>query len=176
LLTGVTPFTGDTALAVAYRRMDNDVPAPSTIISGVPTHFDDLVLRATARDPAERYADAQDMREDLDAIVEELGLPAFRVPAPRNSAQHASAPLNPRPPRQATRELTRDDWQPYAADEEPEDLGVARQFAGIDMADFHWARQRAKRVLLLWVVVVLTLAGLVAAAGWTLGTNISALI
>ena len=26
--TGTTPFTGDSALAIAYRRMDNDVPAP----------------------------------------------------------------------------------------------------------------------------------------------------
>ena len=37
LLTGVTPFTGDTALAVAYQRMDNDVPPPSAVITGVPT-------------------------------------------------------------------------------------------------------------------------------------------
>ena len=89
LLTGDTPFTGDNALAVAYQRMDHDVPAPSTVIAGVPPQFDELVLRATARDPADRYADARDMGAELDAIVDELGLPAFRVPAPRNSAQHA---------------------------------------------------------------------------------------
>ena len=29
LLTGSTPFTGDTALAVAYQRMDHDVPRPA---------------------------------------------------------------------------------------------------------------------------------------------------
>ena len=66
---------------------------PSTVIAGVPAQFDELVLRATAREPAERYADAQDMGAELDAIVDELGLPDFRVPAPRNSAQHASAAL-----------------------------------------------------------------------------------
>src|SRR6201999_392175 len=52
LLTGTTPFTGDTALAVAYQRMDNDVAAPSTVIAGVPMQFDELVMRATARNPA----------------------------------------------------------------------------------------------------------------------------
>ncbi len=51
LLTGTTPFTGDSALTVAYQRMDNDVAAPSTVIGGVPTQFDELVLRATARNP-----------------------------------------------------------------------------------------------------------------------------
>ena len=101
LLTGVTPFTGDSALAVAYQRMDNDVAAPSTVIAGVSMQFDELVLRATARDPADRYADAQAMGAELDEMVDELGLPAFRVPAPRNSAAARlggalSQPVDPR--------------------------------------------------------------------------------
>ncbi|MGZ5395809.1 MAG: protein kinase domain-containing protein, partial [Mycobacterium sp.] len=86
LLTGVTPFTGDSALSVAYQRMDHDVPAPGTVIAGVPTEFDELVLHATARDPQRRYADARDMADDLQEIVDDLGLPAFRVPTPSNSA------------------------------------------------------------------------------------------
>jgi serine/threonine-protein kinase len=193
LLTGVTPFTGDSALAVAYQRMDNDVSPPSAVIAGVPAQFDELVLQATGRDPADRYADAQDMAAELDAIVDELGLPPFRVPAPRNSAQHTSASLyhcqsqaehattetTARPPtlpvlapRQHTRELTRDDWQPHEAEYE----SVSGQFAGIDLDEFHWARQRAKRALLFWVITVLTLTGLIAAAAWTVGSNIATLI
>jgi serine/threonine protein kinase, bacterial len=193
LLTGATPFTGDSALAVAYQRMDNDVSRPSGVIAGVPAQFDDLVLQATAREPADRYADAQEMGDDLEAIVDELGLPPFRVPAPRNSAQHASAALyhshvrqqhatteaTARPPapvtltpHQHTRELTRDDWQP----QEPKYGPVSGQFAGIDLDEFYCARQRAKRALLFWVVAVLTLTGLIAAAAWTLGGNIGMLI
>jgi serine/threonine protein kinase, bacterial len=180
LLTGATPFTGDSALAIAYQRMDNDVSPPSRMIAGVPAQFDELVARATAREPAHRYADAQDMVAELDAIVDELGLPSFRVPAPRNSAQHLSAALHhshmqapaPAPPRQHTRELTRDNWQP----EQPEYEPASGQFAGIDLDEFYWARQRAKRALVFWVVAVLTLTGLIAAAAWTLGGNIGTLI
>ena len=192
LLTGATPFTGDSALTVAYQRMDNDVSPPSAVIAGVPAQFDELVLRATRRDPADRYADAQDMAADLDAIVDELGLPQFQVPAPRNSAQHTSASLyHSRPrvqdattettarppsgaaraPRQHTRELTRDDWQPHELEYAP----VSGQFAGIDLDEFYWARQRAKRALLFWVIAVLTLAGVIAAAAWTVGSNIGTL-
>jgi serine/threonine-protein kinase len=175
LLTGTTPFTGDSALAVAYQRMDHDVPPPSRMIAGVPAQFDDLVRRATARDPGARFADAQAMAAELDAVVDELGLPPFRVPAPRNSAQHlsavtAAAPAPP--PRQHTRELARDDWEQA----EPEYRPVSGQFAGIDLDDFYWARQRAKRALLFWVIAILTLAGLVAAGAWTLGGNIGTLI
>jgi serine/threonine-protein kinase len=176
LLTGETPFTGDSALAIAYQRMDNDVAPPSRMIAGVPAQFDELVAKATAREPADRYVDAQQMGAELDSIVEELGLPPFRVPAPRNSAQHLSAALHrspmPAPPRQHTRELTRDDWSP----QEPEYEPVSGQFAGIDLDEFYWARQRAKRTVVFWVVAVLTLTGLIAAAAWTLGGNIGTLI
>jgi serine/threonine protein kinase, bacterial len=198
LLTGATPFTGDSALAVAYQRMDNDVSRPSGVIAGVPAQFDDLVLQATAREPADRYADAQEMGDDLEAIVDELGLPPFRVPTPRNSAQHLSAALYhshvqaqqattdttgrpPGPPvpapRQHTRELTRDDWQqPPRPDDEYEYHGVSGHFAGIEMTEFYWAGQRAKRVLLFWVIAVLTFTGLIAVAAWTVGSNLGNLI
>lgn len=194
LLTGTTPFTGDTALAVAYLRMDHDVAAPSTVIAGVPEQFDDLVLRATTRDPAGRYADAGDMAAELEAIVDELGLPDFRVPAPRHSAQHLSAemhrsradetagvttttnPVRPAGQRKHTRQLTRgpEEWQPGGP--EAEYYGAPSQFAGIDMAEFYWGRQRAKRVLLFWVLAVLVLTGGVATAAWTIGSNLSGLL
>ena len=191
LLTGTTPFTGDTALAVAYQRMDNDVVPPSTAIRGVPAQFDELVLRATARNPAERYADADEMAAELEAIVDELGLPDFRVPAPRNSAQHLSATMHrsrvsqhatttdttkPVAPRQHTRELTLGPGNWQSDETEAEHYGVAAQFAGVEMSEFYWARQRAKRVLLFWVIAVLVLTGALAAAGWALGSNLSGLI
>jgi serine/threonine protein kinase, bacterial len=174
LLTGVTPFGGDSPLAVAYQRMDNDVPPPSTVIRGVPTQFDALIAHATARNPAGRFADAQEMGEQLDAVADQLGLPDFRVPAPRNSAQHTSAALylSQHQPKSSTRQMTRgpEDWQ------SPESPVAPSQFAGIDLDEFAWERQRAKRMVWFWVAGVLILTGLVAAAAWTLGSNIHGLV
>lgn len=92
LLTGATPFTGDSALTVAYQRIDNDVPPPSSAIGGVPPQLDEFIARATSRDPDARFADASDMRAELADIAEELQLPPFRVPTPRVSAPGVSAP------------------------------------------------------------------------------------
>jgi serine/threonine-protein kinase len=190
LFTGVTPFDGDSPLAIAYQRMDNDVSPPSSVIRGVPSQFDELVRHATARNAADRFADAHEMALALDAVADELALPDFRVPAPKNSAQHTSAavyrsqrfaphpaaPLAPAAapslPPHTTREMTRgpDDWQPA---EKPKAPG---QFAGIELNEFYWARQRSKRVLWIWLAVVLIVTGLVAAAAWTVGTNIGGLI
>jgi serine/threonine-protein kinase len=202
LLTGGAPFTGDSPLSVAYQRLDNDVPRPSTVIEGVPAQFDDFVACATARDPADRYADAIEMAAEVDAIAEELDLPDFRVPAPRNSAQHRSAALHhsqinaqrpaAQPPpakapvHQPTRQFTRGpgDW-PQAApkaevDSEPDDEyeyeSVSGEFAGIAMSEFALARQHARRMVLIWVALVLALTGLIATAGWTVGSNLTGLL
>ncbi|WP_298087480.1 PASTA domain-containing protein [uncultured Corynebacterium sp.] len=91
LLTGTTPFTGDTSLAVALQRLNKDVPPPSDAIDGVPYEFDDLVARACAREPGDRFASATEFADSLDEVVEELGLPPFRVPAPVDSAAHRAS-------------------------------------------------------------------------------------
>ena len=189
LLTGATPFTGDSAITVANRRLDQDVPSPSSVIDGVPGQFDAFIARATARQADARFTDAAAMGAELDAIAEELALPQFRVPAPRNSAQHTAAASAP-PVRRPTRQLTRgpQDWQPVPASDADAETEVVRadggdesdspprQFAGIDIDEFAWARQRSRRVLAFWVLTVFVLTGLVALAGWGLGVNINALI
>src|SRR5271154_2463667 len=58
LLTGRQPFTGDTPIAVAYQHVNTDVPAPSSLVPGIPAAVDQLVLAATSRDPLRRPADA----------------------------------------------------------------------------------------------------------------------
>lgn len=97
MLTGRTPFTADTNLAIAYRRLEEDVPPPSTFIAGVPREFDELVMHATERDPDARFHDAADMGAALDSVSARMHLPGFRVPAPRNSAQHRSMVVPPPP-------------------------------------------------------------------------------
>ena len=58
LLTGRQPYTGDTPLAVAYRHVNEVVPAPSSLVPGLPPALDSLVALATSRDPGRRPADA----------------------------------------------------------------------------------------------------------------------
>jgi serine/threonine-protein kinase len=58
MITGRLPFTGDTPLSVAYQHVNTDVPAPSTLASGIPAAVDQIVVAATSRDPARRPADA----------------------------------------------------------------------------------------------------------------------
>ena len=92
LLTGQTPFSGDSALSVAYQRLDTDVPPPGTVIDGVPAQFDELVEtcdRSRSRRALRRRAAT--WAPNWARSSTSWHLPEFRVPAPRNSAQHRSA-------------------------------------------------------------------------------------
>ena len=58
MLTGAKPHEGETPIQVAYKHVHEDVPAPSTLVPGIPAYVDALVARATARDRELRPADA----------------------------------------------------------------------------------------------------------------------
>ncbi|MGP9725107.1 Stk1 family PASTA domain-containing Ser/Thr kinase [Corynebacterium sp. AOP40-9SA-29] len=88
LLTGRTPFRGSTPEETALMRLDNEVPAPSSFIAGVPPELDDLVLRSTRRDPSARFPDGNGFLAAVRTTRRDLNLPDFLVPAPTTSAVH----------------------------------------------------------------------------------------
>ncbi|REF34835.1 Stk1 family PASTA domain-containing Ser/Thr kinase [Thermasporomyces composti] len=59
MLVGAKPHEGDSPIQVAYKHVNEDVPAPSLTVPGIPAFLDGLVLRATARDRDVRPADAR---------------------------------------------------------------------------------------------------------------------
>src|SRR3954452_13282665 len=103
LLTGVVPFSGDTPVAVAYRHVNEDVPAPSTYVGGEPTELDSLVASATARDAARRPADARALtrarclRSWSPCPTGWASTPPFRrrTASSRQSRSHASSAPSP---------------------------------------------------------------------------------
>jgi serine/threonine-protein kinase len=65
LLTGVVPFTGDTPVEIAMKHLSAVPEPPSAKRSDIPRDLDLIVLRALAKDPAERYQSAEEMDADL---------------------------------------------------------------------------------------------------------------
>lgn len=65
MLTGAVPFEGDTPVAVAIRHLDEPVPLPSSRVADLPANLDEVVVRATAKAPADRYPDADAMAAAL---------------------------------------------------------------------------------------------------------------
>ncbi|HKS48735.1 MAG TPA: Stk1 family PASTA domain-containing Ser/Thr kinase [Amycolatopsis sp.] len=95
MLTGQAPYTGDTAISVAYRHVNDDVPAPSALVPDLPPALDDLVLRVTRRDPEARPADAGAFLRQLRQVRASLGIPEVAIPVLPAKAQRGSGALPP---------------------------------------------------------------------------------
>jgi hypothetical protein len=82
LLTGAAPFTGDSPIALALRHVNDEVPRPSTLDPSVPEKLDEIVTRATAKDPGARFHDGVEMASALRGVSASATAVLGAVPAP----------------------------------------------------------------------------------------------
>jgi eukaryotic-like serine/threonine-protein kinase len=78
LLTGQQPFSGDSAVALAYKHVSEIPPAPSELNADVTAELDAIVMKAMAKDPDDRYSTAREFNADLQRA--EAGLPVSAPP------------------------------------------------------------------------------------------------
>jgi beta-lactam-binding protein with PASTA domain len=155
LLTGAPPYTGDTAISVAFRHVNCDVPAPSQIAGDVPPELDALVVRATRRDPAARPADAAAFLAELRHLAVVLEVPRVPVPPPpRPVGEPPTVPGAAPKGRAGTRLLDRPDEHPSG-----EVPGHLR------------ARRRSRVAFAVWMALVLVLALGIGVSAWWLGSG-----
>ncbi|HMS55528.1 MAG TPA: PASTA domain-containing protein [Fimbriimonadaceae bacterium] len=72
LLTGRQPYLGDSALATAMRHSSQPTPSVREVNSAVPVVLDEIVKRAMAKNPIERYQTASEMLSDLRILQDAL--------------------------------------------------------------------------------------------------------
>ncbi|CAB4819632.1 MAG: Stk1 family PASTA domain-containing Ser/Thr kinase [Actinobacteria bacterium] len=72
MLTGEKPFIGDTPIQIAYMHVNRDIPPPRSKRKDIPQALDDLISRATNRDPDKRPRDAGEFLNSLEAIAADL--------------------------------------------------------------------------------------------------------
>jgi eukaryotic-like serine/threonine-protein kinase len=69
LLTGQVPFTGDSPVEIAMKHLAETPPPPSELRPDIPDDLDLIVLRALAKEPADRYQSAAAMDADLETVA-----------------------------------------------------------------------------------------------------------
>jgi serine/threonine-protein kinase len=74
MLTGRVPFTGDSAVAIAMKHVQEPPVPPRQIVPAIPAELEAVVLRAMAKDPSRRYHSADEMGMDLDRVRKGLGV------------------------------------------------------------------------------------------------------
>jgi eukaryotic-like serine/threonine-protein kinase len=69
LLTGKTPFDGETPVEIAMKHLSTAPKPPSKLRSDIPPELDMVVLRALAKNPDDRYQSADEMEADLERVA-----------------------------------------------------------------------------------------------------------
>lgn len=65
LLTGVPPFTGDNPVSVAYKHVQESAELPTRLNPQIPAALESVTMKALAKNPANRYASADELAADL---------------------------------------------------------------------------------------------------------------
>lgn len=65
LLTGKVPFEGENAVSIAIKHFRSQIPSVRAINPNIPQALENVVIKATAKDPQQRYASAAEMGSDL---------------------------------------------------------------------------------------------------------------
>ena len=65
MLTGRPPFTGDSAVAIAYQHVSEVATPPSAVVPGLPKMWDSICAKAMAKDRQNRYATASEFKNDV---------------------------------------------------------------------------------------------------------------
>lgn len=82
LLTGNLPFKGDNAVEIALKHLKEPVPSIRTYLPNVAQSVENVIIKSTAKNPENRYADAAEMYEDLKTVLDEsrVGEPKYVLP------------------------------------------------------------------------------------------------
>jgi eukaryotic-like serine/threonine-protein kinase len=82
LLTGRLPFSGESAVSIALKHLQSETPSPSRWNSNIPQSVENIVLKATSKDPFQRYENVEEMREAIRNSLnpDRINEPKFVVP------------------------------------------------------------------------------------------------
>ena len=94
MLTGKVPFDGESAVTIALKHFQDEIPSIRIYDKNVPQSLENVVLKATAKEQADRYKTADEMREDLSTALspERLNEPRWE-PHALNDETRALTPI-----------------------------------------------------------------------------------
>ncbi|GIN61483.1 serine/threonine-protein kinase PrkC [Robertmurraya siralis] len=99
LLTGRLPFSGESAVSIALKHLQSETPSIRRWYPSIPQSVENIVLKATAKDPFHRYDSAEDMEQDLRTALDPARMDEERFTIPEDNDATKAIPIitNDRP-------------------------------------------------------------------------------
>lgn len=121
LLTGSVPFKGDTAVEIALKHMKEKIPSIRKQNPTIPQSVENIVLKATAKNPKNRYDNVRDMYKDLQTALQRDNEKRLVYEYPENDLEETK--VIP----QVTKEIKQVIDKPTAKEEDSEDNSVLKE-------------------------------------------------
>ena len=86
LLVGKLPYKGDNAVEIALKHLKEPLPSIKDELPNIPQSVENIIIKATAKNPKNRYNDAREMHSDLMVCLDEskVNEPKITLPYPEN--------------------------------------------------------------------------------------------
>lgn len=91
LLTGRLPFSGETPVSIALKHLQSDTPSVKRFNPDVPQSVENIVLKATAKDPFHRFETVYDMEDSLDTALDPDRLNEEKFSPPDEAGEETKA-------------------------------------------------------------------------------------
>ena len=93
LLTGLLPYKGDNAVEIALKHLREPLPSVRKFDSSIPQSIENVIIKATAKNPKNRYKDAREMHDDLKTALDASRADEKRYvyPYPENDLEETKA-------------------------------------------------------------------------------------
>lgn len=99
LLTGRLPFSGESAVSIALKHLQSETPSLKRWNPQIPQSVENIVLKATAKDPFHRYDNVDDMEDDLSSALDagRMNEEKFTIPLDEDATKAIPVITNDRP-------------------------------------------------------------------------------
>lgn len=87
LLTGKLPFRGENAVEIAIKQMKNQIPSVCSINENIPQSVENVILKACAKNPKNRYNTVKEMYADIETCLDEDRLEEKRYVYPYSETE-----------------------------------------------------------------------------------------
>ncbi len=124
LLCGHLPYRGDNAVEIALKHLKEPLPSIREYLPNLPQSVENVILKATAKNPKNRYADAREMHEDLKTVMDDSRVdePRYVYPYPEDGLDEA----------EVTKNLKVKEEKPKSKEEKEEEV-IAKQITKDDL-------------------------------------------
>jgi eukaryotic-like serine/threonine-protein kinase len=168
LLTGRLPFSGESAVSIALKHLQSETPSIKRWNPSIPQSVENIVLKATAKDPFHRYNDVYDMEEDLRTALDDTRLNESKFVIPDDDEATKAIPVitNDRPYRNLDKTMVHGEDEEEETNQD-EEISVSKK----QKKKSKTKKSKKKKSKKKWPIILTSLFALLVIAGFLLVTQ-----